>query len=206
MGINAEEVEADPREVYTIVSHDLWGLIGPLAEVYPNSRFILVTRDPRTTIVSWGNHPSVVQVEPNLSFRPIYHHTLASWERLVRFQDRPWVHSASRVWSMLMASYLKGIEQVGERGLIIRFEDVFNAEAGYPGMLKLAEYLEDLVRIPVNQEWLAAALGTKINTFDSSFPSFEKWRSEDQADLMDTCGHLMDRFGYSDNEGNLNAK
>lgn len=193
------EIMGFRQEVLVSVSHDCWAIIDLLADLFPNSKFILITRDPRSMLVSLASLPPQVLHLGK---------TRANWPYL--FSDdivpgggRPaqsgWVEAVSSWWNSSMKSYYEDIKKLGERGLIIRFEDIFASNKNFAGIKRIAGFLKDEVTIPTSDAWLKSAFREKVNSHAEIIPHWNKWSEKDRATLTKNCAKTMSLLGYDIN-------
>lgn len=188
------------QETLVSVSHDYWAIIEQLAEVFVNSKFVFISRDPRKFILSAASHPPEVQNinKSRASLPYLTYDTLPSAAR--RPAKNGFVGPASYWWNSYTKSYYDAVTKLGDRGLVVRFEDIFAPESGFPGMKTIADFVKELVVIPVNDGWLGPAFETKVNSFSYSFPQWKDWKEEDRNTLAESCGNTMALLGYDINK------
>ena len=187
------EIASYRKEKLVVVTHDLYSIVGLLAEVFVNSKFIFITRDPRTFVTSVSSLPKIVQC--------IKSNTLHPPERLMHPWQKPickngWVEKMSMNWNNIARKQFDDAQMLGERTLTVRFEEVFDAAKGYPGMKDISRFLENDIRIPTDESWLKSVLKEKVNSFNYSYPEWNSWEQKDRETLLHHCGETMALLGY----------
>ena len=175
------EVMASPRGVMVSVSHNNWAIVDLLARVYPNSRFILVTRDPRAVFTSAANHPAATQRE--------------------RARQEPpplWLGDKVTLWPRVMTRAFADVRALGERGLVVKYEEIFDRERGFPGMKAMAGFIKDEIAIPAAPAWMAGALGESVNASPKLGNSFQSLPAPLRRTLMRAWGPAMKQLGYKE--------
>lgn len=175
------EVMTSPHSVMVSVSHNNWAIVDLLARVYPNSRFILITRDPRAVLTSAANHPAAAQRE--------------------RARQEPgplWLGDKVTLWPRVMTRAFSAVRSLGERGLVVKYEDIFDHERGFPGMKVIAGFVKDEITIPTAPAWLAGALGESVNASPKLGDSFHNLPAPLRRTLMRAWRPAMKQLGYKE--------
>lgn len=195
-----------PEEIFACVSHDCMNLVSILAEVFPNAKFILLTRDPRKTIVSESSAPWMCQkVLRHSQVTPIHSQVTPIISKKVfgywkaPFGIPQWIKFRCNIWNAFMKEYHKSFTDLGGRGIVVRFEDIFAPGKGFPGVKRIAEFLKEELRIPTGDEWLSSVFTEKVGPFAFSYPKWKDWDEKDKAALAEICGETMKMLGYDVN-------
>ena len=192
------EISSCNKETLVVVSHDCYAIVELLAEVFINSKFVFITRDPRTFIPSAASNPDNIQYAKSHSFHR-EHLTMQPWRRYPDMDG--WIERMSFTWNYFTKKYRDGIQKLGARALTVRFEDIFDSENGYPGMKEIAGFVKDEVKIPDSKEWLSSVLKQKVNSYTYAHDGWDKWSQMDKDALTRHCKKTMSLLGYDPDSG-----
>lgn len=183
-----------PREVIVSVTHDAYYLTPLLPKLFPNSKFVFITRDPRHLIRSHASLPWMTQRAVTL--RPLA--TAHLYEAMpANIRGKEWTAWAADTWTDQSRRYYDLIQSLGPRGLMVKFEDIFDPARGFPGVNTIASFIADEIRMPVNPEWTREVFTEKQNSFTHTHPAWDKWGAEEKNAILERCGPLMKRMGYA---------
>lgn len=193
IGALKNEIMSYRKETLVVVSHDLYAIIPLLAELFVNSKFIFIARDPRTFVTSASSIPKMAPlVKSNTLHQP--ESLMQPWQKLIC--NDGWVGKLSLNWNNIARKHHDEAQKLGKRALTLRFEDVFDRANGYPGMKKIARFLKNEIRIPDNDGWLKSVFQEKVYSFNYSFPEWKEWGTKDKETLLHSCGETMALLGY----------
>ena len=183
-----------PREVIISVTHDAYYLAPLLPKLFPNSKFVFITRDPRHLIRSHASLPWMTQRA--VTQRPLA--TAHLYEAMpANIRGKEWTGWAADTWTDQSRRYYDLIQSLGPRGLMVKFEDIFDAGRGFPGVTTIARFIADEIRLPVNPEWTRDVFTEKQNSFTHTHPAWDKWEGKEKNAILERCGPLMKRMGYA---------
>lgn len=187
------EITTYQKEKLVIVTHDFYSIVGLLAEVFVNSKFIFIARDPRTFVTSVSSFPKMVQcIKSNTLHQP--ERLMQTWQKLICKDG--WVEKVSLNWNNIARKHFDDAKMLGDRTLTVRFEEIFDAAKGYPGMKDISRFLKNDIRIPNDENWLKSVLKEKVNSFSYSYPEWNMWEQKDRETLVRHCGETMTLLGY----------
>lgn len=183
--------------LYVEASCLVYGLVGPILDVFPDAKVIQVVRDPRTYVRSamdWGVHRA--------GGRPL---NLVPFRRLSPAQFDPWSLGARLDWARTRQfgrvcwnwlALNRAIRQQGQgaaRFRTVRFEDIFDRERGFPGLHAIA----GLVDVEASDEAIERFGPRLVNAARRrEFPTFLDWPAPMRRYLADLCGEEAGEYGY----------
>lgn len=192
-------IDLNNTSCYIEANSQLFGLIRQLKSM-PNSRLIIIFRDPRSWIKSWVNKGewytkddllSIINLGGLKRLSPenvgIYNE---HWKEYSRFQKLCWV------WNFMTNLFISEIEKASPNLAYFFFEDLFIKRDVNEIERFLRFSLNDLYD-PIFTHRLRKMLDHKVNENRSEIiPSWEHWDYEMCKNLDFFCGDLMDDLGY----------
>lgn len=183
------------EEVFVSVNHDSFFILEELGEVFCNSKFIFISRDPRNVIRSYSSGYFNIQRRGGNS-----HKEAREVGRLNHVMRRKpaasWVDRMSYGYNAISRAYYNGVQTLGERAIIVKFEDIFSPEKRFPGIKIIADFLQDEMVIPTDDNWLDKVFSKKVHPFTYTFPHWDEWSPKDRDILRTNCGETMKLLGY----------
>jgi hypothetical protein len=175
----------------------VYGLVRPICDAFPDARVVHIVRDPRTYVRSamdWGVH--------RLAGRPL---NLVPFRRLSPAHYNPWSPKARLEWALsdqferVCWNWLalnRAIRLQGEgqrRFIVVRFEDIFERDRGYPGLRAIAEFTG--VEAPDGAVERFGSLPVNVAR-RREFPPWSDWSPSMRQRLLEVCGEEAARYQY----------
>lgn len=182
---------------YVEASCLVYGLAEPLLEVIDTAIVAHVVRDPKTYIrsgMNWGVYRPGGRPLNLLPFRrlappqftPWSLSERVSWARKDQFERLCWAWTA-------MNAHMRRTTESTDRGATVRFEDIFDAENGYPGLVQLSR----MIGVEPTDEALNAFAERPVNAATKGkFPRWSDWTEEQREMVRNLCGEEAAHHGY----------
>ncbi len=189
------------RKIYMESSGHIYALVDLIAEVFPNSKFIFIIRDPRTWVRSALNTIEYIIYKPldidflNISIKAKdmnddpYNEL---WSEMSIFEKYCWYYD--KVNSFIMNKFNK-LDNV----MFVRFEDLFNKKTKnetFKKLLSFSSHFRD--GFESKYEFKADLLNRKVhsNANKKKFPKWQHWDNEMALTLKEHCGKWMKKYNY----------
>ncbi len=192
-------IAIEDKNFYIEANYQLFGLIDKLTKL-PDSKIIVIFRDPRDWVRSWMNQGGwytrgdllsminlggVKRITPqNAGIHNPY------WHQYTRFQKLCWA------WNFMNSQFYSEIKKKHSNLKYFFFEDLFTK--------KNYEKLSELLKFALNSHYDASCtdslynlLNIKVNESNARYlPSWQNWDSATCKILHHFCGDLMLKLGY----------
>jgi hypothetical protein len=187
--------------LYVESSGHMYGVLDLLAEVFPNSKFVFIIRDPRTWVRSALNTFEYILYGPfdldwlDLSIKaPDFPEDpyADKWEEMSKFEKYCWYYNKLNTFVL---SRLEGRDNFK----LMQHEQMFSEDTRddvFTNVLSFASRFPD--GFSRGFDYRKEMMDKKINSNagKEKFPRWPKWSSERAYTLLDHCGDWMERFGY----------
>ncbi|MCH4889588.1 sulfotransferase [Acidaminobacter sp. JC074] len=182
-------------------SGHIYGLLGLLDEIYKDSRFIFIIRDPRTWIESAMNKTEYSLYGPvelifrNISLKPScfyddpYKHC---WHKLSKFEKYCWYYSK-------LNEFVLSDMAEKENFKVFKYEDIFLSNLRTHHFKELLDFASDFESGPVKTSYFPSLLNKKVDS-KSNGDAWQSWDVKKAKILHKHCGDLMKKFGYGHEE------
>ncbi len=181
------KMQANESTVYIESNYYLFSLIKTLEEIFEEPRFIHVVRDGRDVIRSAYNRQwfrdddNYDRIKANFFPSDPYYNT---WKNLNRFEKLTWY------WQKIDKTILRSLDN-NPNAIRVYFEDIFNAQDGYPGV----EQMLDFLNLEKN-DW-EKLMNNKIRSSgDYELPHWAKWSTKQKDSFKDIAGDHLKFHGY----------
>ena len=189
-----------PRKVY-LESNGNLGFIFPLIrELFKDSYFILVIRDPITFTHSVANRvlktdAGEVQKYANDKYWLLKSDMFPNDQYYGKWNEFDMYEKIAWTWNMRNSTYLNYVEN-DKNSLVVRFEDIF-LEPDKPGIDQINEFLKSTVKTRLKIKKTDSLFNQKVNTnkkqIDTTFgPEYIK----NSKYFKELVGDLAERFNY----------
>lgn len=191
---------------YFIESNNNLGYVIPLLRrVYPDYRIVHIVRDGRAYVRSAYSRRAphkYIKGETALILTPedIRERLRADkfpedpyfsrWEGMSRFERLCWL------WTK-MDGMIQDAMKNEPRALVVKFEDIFDKDADYPGMHQIIDFLGLRDRIQLSPEELRGIMARPANeSREFVLPHWRDWTPEQSGQFKSIAGAHMSRCGY----------
>ncbi len=200
--INGKVDELCDAEVIVYSSGHIYGLLGLLDEVYDDSRFVFIIRDPRDWIESalhkieyslYGPieifyrkislQPSCIQDDP---YRE-------QWKQMSKFEKYCWFYNKLNENAI---SEMKDRENFQ----VFKYEDIFLSEHKKENFGAMLEFATDFQSGQAMCDFKSELIDKKVDSKQSKARAWETWTPEQAQILMKHCGEIMKKYGYGEEE------
>ena len=182
------------ESIYIESNPVLQGFLPILDQVYRKPLIIHVVRDPKTTI------PSAINFDFNHGLKKFANHWVPFWhhrpyefgiDEKTWFEQTP-VEKLSWYWHSINSHIENSARTYGDRYLRLRFEDLFYNDN--QGLREMAMW----IGLNDTDQLIANATQKKVNASTSNRqPKWDDWPESDRQIVLDHCGSMMERYGYS---------
>lgn len=174
---------------YYIEFNSLVGVIDILAELFPESKFIHIVRDPRDyvrSVMNWGSFRGI---------KGIFNRFLPYWT--LRLIQKNWhsyteIEILSHLWDMRNREIERELSYVKqEQKVRLKFEDIFLSE-DYEGLKRLQAFigLDEEIKMEIMKK-------TDRNASKSDLLlRWSEWNTMQCQQLYKICHELMNKYGY----------
>ncbi len=201
------ELNRNKTGMYVESNNNVSYLIPVVRNCFPNAKFVHIVRDGRdfvrsscskTVLSRSGKSDNALfmtrqDVRRRLQASDLpdnpYH---GKWSRMSRFEKICWywAYKDSIAYSELSED---------PRSVMVRFEDLFDQESGFPGLWKIIDFLDLRSGMVVSEDALAKKMKSKQNSTEKYIlPKWQDWTDEQIAQFTEIAGEHMIRLGYSD--------
>ncbi len=201
---NIKEINARVDSLYkenTCVysSGHVYGLLGLLDEVYPDSRFVFIIRDPRDWIGSALNKAEYTLYGPleifikKLSLQPSCIQNdpyIKEWNKLSKFEKYCWFYST-------LNNLVLNEMSEKDNFRTFRYEDIFLNDDKVEEFEKMLQFATDFDSGQLQYKNAPDLLNKKVDSKqEKARANWESWSDEQAKILQKHCGFLMHEFGY----------
>lgn len=200
--INGKVDKLYDAELVVYSSGHVYGLLGLLDDVYDDSRFVFIVRDPREWIGSALNKVEYSLYGPieilfrKLSLQPSCFKDdsyISSWKKLSKFEKYCWFYNKL---NEIALNDMQGKENFK----VFKYEDIFLTEHKVKNFKSLLDFATDFKSGSVKCNFLPELIDKKIDSKQSRSSSWENWTDE-QVEIMNKhCGKIMKQFGYGNED------
>lgn len=184
---------------YFEANWQLFGLIPELLEI-PNTKIIIIIRDPRDWVRSWMNKGSwydnkdLMTKFNFLGFKRITPKNVGVnnkyWKHYNRFRKLCWV------WNYMNNKFYEYHQDSIHDIRLFFFEDIF--------IKNNQDKIRDFLKYSLSEQYdnyflqiFLKKLQTKVNkSHNKKFPEWKQWNKEYAKDLQSICGKSMKQLGY----------
>lgn len=186
-------------EVMVYSSGHIYGLLGLLDEVYEDSRFIFVIRDPRNWIGSALNKVEYSLYGPiEIFFRHISLQPSCcqddpyrdEWKTMTKFEKYCWFYNK------LNENAINEMKDK-ENFKVFRYEDIFLSDHKVENFKDMLSFATDFKSGQVKCNYLEGIIDRKVDS-KQSHSSWEEWTPEQAKLMMKHCGNIMKEYGYGE--------
>ncbi len=198
-----EKVDALCKEdVIVYSSGHIYGLLGLLDEVYEDSRFVFIVRDPRDWIGSALNKTEYSLYGPiEIFFRKISLQPSCvkgdpyrdKWKKMSKFEKYCWFYNKLNENALLEMKHKENFE-------VYRYEDIFLSENKKENFKSMLDFATDFQSGQIACNFQADLIDKKVDSKQSKACAWESWSSEEVEMMMRHCGEMMKEFGYGEEE------
>lgn len=188
-------VDRISQPIYIESNPFLGGFVEAFGEVFDKPKIIHVVRDPRTYVRSSMNFGAFRGLKklanlfiPYWLPKPDYMPgpRQYAWRQMSEPQRMAWY------WSIINRALDRAADISADSYIRIRFEDLFAKDGS--GL----NTLTDWIGLPRSPRLSADANREQVNASrDRNFPRWVDWPGELKGQLLEYCGELMDKYGYS---------
>ncbi|WP_249030397.1 sulfotransferase domain-containing protein [Tannockella kyphosi] len=196
------QVDALYKEnVVVYSSGHIYGLLGLLDEIYQDSRFVFIIRDPRTWIYSALNKTEYslygpiefffrnISLQPNCFKEDPY---LKDWTSFSKFEKYCWFYNK-------LNTYVLEEMKNKDNFQVFKYEDIFLTEDKKRNFEELLNFATDFSYQKISATFIPELIDKKIDSKQPS-TSWDLWNKEDALIMEKHCGKLMRQFGYGNEE------
>lgn len=190
------------EDVIVYSSGHIYGLLGLLDEVYEDTRFVFIIRDPREWIGSALNkveyslygpieiffrkislQPSCIQGDPYAE----------RWNELSKFEKYCWFYNKLNE---------NAIQEMKDKSnfRIFRYEDIFLSEEKVENFGQLLDFATDFQAGHVHYTYRSELIDQKIDSKKKKEAAWKSWSPEQVEIMMKHCGAIMKNYGYGEEE------
>ncbi len=196
-----EFIKQIESEIYVESSGHIYGLLDILDDLFENSKFVFIIRDPRNWIRSALNTYEYILYGPldlkfaNLSIKAsdlpkdnYYNY----WEQMSLFEKYCWYYNK-------LNSYVIGKMEGKSNFKIFRYEDLFSEETrdqNFKNMLDFAADFPDGFQRKINYRPELMARKVHSNSEDKKIAHWKGWESSKAEILEKHCSSWMDKYNY----------
>ncbi|MFI3283789.1 MAG: hypothetical protein R3Y57_01765 [Erysipelotrichaceae bacterium] len=190
------------QEVIVYSSGHIYGLLGLLDEVYEDSRFIFIIRDPRDWISSALNKTLYTLYGPLEYF---YHHIslqpscikddpyIEQWSKMSKFEKYCWFYNK-------LNQICINDMQDRENFKIYKYEDLFISKDKAHNFESMLNFATDFKSGKVACDFKSEMIDNKIDSKQKKEVSWHDWTSEQVLIMEKHCGNIMRTFGYGEED------
>ncbi|WP_105614315.1 sulfotransferase [Vallitalea okinawensis] len=188
------------KQIYIESSGHIYGLLDLIDEIYDDTRFVFVVRDPRTWINSALKKKEYslygfielffkkISLQPSCFKNDPYKH---EWNCMSKFEKYCWFYNKM---NEIAISSMEGKSNFK----IFKYEDIFLSEQKSENFRKLLDFATDFensdIKVKLNPELLNKKVDSR--SYKKKKLDWENWNKEKALLLQKHCGKWMDTFGY----------
>lgn len=183
-------------------SGHIYGLLGLLDQLYEDSRFIFIVRDPREWIGSALNKTEYSLYGPielilhKLSLQPccIDEDPYAKvWKKLSKFEKYCWFYNKLNELVLLEMEHKSNFK-------VFKYEDILLSDDKIENFKSMLDFATDFQSGKIEYTFNPAVLGKKVDSKQAKAVAWKDW-TDNQVEIMNKhCGDMMERFGYGTEE------
>ncbi len=202
LAINKKVDALCDSDVVVYSSGHIYGLLGLLDEVYEDSRFVFIVRDPREWIGSALNKTEYSLYGPiEIFFRKISLQPscikndpyISQWKKMSKFEKYCWFYNK------LNENAINEMKDK-ENFQVFRYEDIFLSEQKVENFGAMLEFATNFQSGQIEYEYKSELIGRKVDSKQSKASAWEAWTPEQVEVMMKHCGDIMKKFGYGEEE------
>ncbi|MFI3238405.1 MAG: hypothetical protein R3Y47_10340 [Lachnospiraceae bacterium] len=190
------------EDIVVYSSGHIYGLLGLLDEVYKDSRFVFIIRDPRDWIesalhkVEYSLYGPLEMFYRKISLQPSCFSDdpyLLQWKTLSKFEKYCWFYNK------LNQIAIKDME--GKTNFrVFRYEDIFLSENKAENFKDMLDFATDFESGRVESTFYPDLIDKKVDSKQSTKAAWEAWTCEQAHIMMKHCGDSMKEYGYGTEE------
>lgn len=198
MNDKVDALYAKDAEVVVCSSGHIYGLMGLLDEIYSDSRFVFVLRDPRTWIgsalhkIEYSLYGPIEIFYRKISLQPSCFSDdpyLAQWRKMSKFEKYCWFYA--KLNEIVLSEM-----QDKPNFRVFRYEDIFLSEQKTEHFQELLTFATDFSAGAMPCHFKAELMGKKVDSKQSAPASWEGWTPEQAQIMQKHCGKIMQQYGY----------
>ncbi|MFI3169330.1 MAG: hypothetical protein R3Y06_05240 [Faecalibacterium sp.] len=203
MNNKVDALYAKDAEVVVYSSGHIYGLLGLIDEIYEDSRFVFILRDPRTWIgsalykVEYSLYGPIEWFYRKISLQPSCYQSdpyLAQWHSMSKFEKYCWFYN--KLNEIVLTEM-----QDKPNFKVFRYEDVFLAEDKAVHFKELLDFATDFSTDAPEYTFQAALIDNKVDSKQQqSRSTWEDWSPKKAQIMMKHCGKIMQAYGYGEEE------
>ncbi len=203
LNINAKvDALCGSPDVMVYSSGHIYGLLGLLDELYDESRFVFVMRDPRDWIgsalhkVEYSLYGPIEIFFRKISLQPCCFANDAyqnEWKSMSKFEKYCWFYRALNENAL---AEMQGKENFA----VFRYEDIFLAENKAENFKAMLDFATEFPSGKVACDFDASLIGNRVDSKQSKANAWESWTPAQAKLMMKHCGALMQAYGYGTEE------
>ncbi len=206
--INNKVDSLNKAKVCVYSSGHIYGLLDLLDEVYPDSKFVFIVRDPRDWINSAMNkfeftlYGSVEIFYRKISLKPDCFENdpyMSKWEHMSKFEKYCWFYNKVNNIALTAMKDKNNFK-------VFKYEDIFLSENKAQQFNNVLEFATDFEEGKLEYTNIHKYLNVKIDSVRiDEQAKWHNWPKEKAQIMAEHCGKLMKQFGYG-NESNWREK
>lgn len=200
LSINSKVDVLCKEDIIVYSSGHIYGLLGLLDEVYEDSRFVFVVRDPREWIGSALNKIEYslygpiefffrkISLQPSCIKDDPYRN---EWKKFSKFEKYCWFYNKLNEIAF---------EDMGDKEnfQVFRYEDIFLSLQKKERFKSMLDFATDFKSGKVKCKYLLDLIDKKVDSKQSNSSAWESWTPEQVKIMMKHCGDIMKEFGYGE--------
>lgn len=202
LAINKKVDALCDSDVVVYSSGHIYGLLGLLDEVYDDSRFVFIVRDPRTWIGSALNKTEYSLYGPiEIFFRKISLQPSClkddpykdQWKSMSKFEKYCWFYNKLNENAI-------GEMEDKTNFQVFRYEDIFLSENKSENFKSMLDFATDFESGEVRCTYFPELIDKKVDSKSKKAANWETWTQEEARIMMKHCGEIMKKYGYGEEE------
>lgn len=185
-------------EVIVYSSGHIYGILELLDDVYDDSRFVFIIRDPRDWITSALNKVEYSLYGPveiffrKISLQPscIAGDAYANkWKNMSKFEKYCWFYNK------LNQNVLEKMQNK-ENFRVFKYEDIFLSENKTEKFREMLDFATEFSDGKHSCDFKAELIDKKVDSKQSKAVSWKNWTNEQVRAMEEHCGVIMTSYGY----------
>ncbi|MFI3226137.1 MAG: hypothetical protein R3Y09_01895 [Clostridia bacterium] len=185
-------------KVIVYSSGHIYGLLNLIDEVYDDSRFVFIIRDPRDWIGSALNKMEYSLYGPveiffrKLSLQPscLKNDPYAeNWKKLSKFEKYCWFYNKLNENAMQVMKNKSNFR-------VFKYEDIFLSDKKAENFEDMLNFATDFNSGKIQCDFKSELISKRVDSKQAKAKAWENWSAEEVKIMQKHCGSLMEQFGY----------